>query len=106
QNRLDLLQQPLQIQWLRKHRQLSLSRARPLLSRAVPIKFHSVSIRIAQIQSLTDAMIGSAFQWNPCFDELAQSVGKLGSRRIKNGQMIKPCSARGWRFAALTFPRV
>ena len=57
-------QKLIQVEWLGAHREISISLARPLLSRSVPVKFHAVAIRIAKVNRLTHSMIGSSFERN------------------------------------------
>jgi len=78
----------------------------PLFFRSIPIKLHSISIRIAQIERFANSVIGRAFKRNFCLDETAQCVGKFLPRWIKNRQMVKACCARRWWRPTGAFPRV
>ena len=57
-------QQRIQIERSRIHRQTAVRRAWPFFLRPIPIKFHAVAIRIAQIQCFAHAMIRGAFERN------------------------------------------
>ena len=55
--RLRRREQRIQVECLRKHRQLTLRRARPSFHRPIPIQLHAIVVGIAQIQRLAHAMI-------------------------------------------------
>ena len=57
-------QKLIQVEWLGAHREISISLARPLLSRSVPVKLHAVAIRVAKVNCLTHSVIGSSFERN------------------------------------------
>ena len=80
--------------------------ARPFFLGPVPIQFHAVTIRIAQIECFTHAMIRRSFEGNACLLQSSPCVAQFCPRRIKNRQMIKPGRSLGWRPATFTLPSV
>src|SRR5213592_958240 len=101
-----LLEQSVEVERPREHRQPAVGSTRPLFFGAIPIKLHPVTIGIAQIECFADAVIRRALEWNPRFDETTQSVSKIRSRRIKNRQVIKAGCAWRRRRSTRTFPSV
>src|SRR5215469_11927377 len=79
---------------------------RPLLARPVPIEFHAVLVRIAQVNSLAHSVIGRAVECDTRADHSLQRITKLGAGWVKNCQVVKSGRARRWRRAAETFPSV
>src|SRR5688572_768298 len=89
-----------------EHRQSAIGTARPLLNRPVPVKLHAVSVRVAEIDGLTDAMIRRAFERNLCFKEAAHSVRQFRPCRIQDRDMVE-ARRPGWRrLAARALPSV
>jgi hypothetical protein len=101
-----LLEQSVEVERPREHRQPAVGSTRPLFFGAIPIKLHPVTIGIAQIECFADAVIRRAFERNPRFDETAQSVSEFRSRRIKNRKVIKAGCAWRRRRSTRTFPSV
>jgi hypothetical protein len=58
------LQQPIQIQSLREHFNPAVRRARPFFARTIPIKFHAIIIRVAQIERLAHPMVRGPLKFN------------------------------------------
>ena len=57
------------------HGKLTLRCARPLRFRAVPVKLDTIAVRVAEIERLADAMIGSAFERNVGENQATKGVG-------------------------------
>ena len=100
------LQQRIQIQSAGEHRQFAIRRARPFFFWPVPIKFHTVFVRIAKIKCLAHAMIRRSVQFDARCNEAAQRIRQRGASRIQNRQMIKSRAARQRRRTACAFPSV
>src|SRR6266566_1246267 len=100
------LQQRVQIERLRAHRQSTVGSARPFFMRAVAIKFDAVPIGIAQIKRFADAVIACAVKRNLRHVQAAQRVGQFGACRIQNGEMIKAGCSMRWRTSARALPSV
>lgn len=75
------------------HCQLSLCRPRPFIFRPVPIKLYAIIIGIAQIQRFAHPMIARSVERDAMGHEAFQCIGKIGTRWIENGQMIKTCGS-------------
>ena len=83
--RLIVAQQRLQVEGFRHHDKRSRRRAGPGIHRAIPVKFHAVVVRVSQVDSLADAVVGRAFQRN-------RWRRSTGARR----RPIRPAWGRGW----------
>ena len=81
-------------------------RARPFFLRPIPIQFHAVVIRIAQIECFAHAMIRRSFERDACLLQPPQRIRQFRPRRIQDGQMIKPRRSRRRRLAAGTLPGI
>lgn len=64
----------IQIKRLGEHRQAAGAVARPSLARSVPIQLHTVSVRVFQVESFADAVVGSAVELYPSRLNTAQRV--------------------------------
>jgi hypothetical protein len=99
-------QQAFKIQPAREHRQLTVSGARPLIRRPIPVQLHAVVVGIAKVERLADAMVGSAVEANPRLQHAAQRIGQLRAGRVEDRRVVQPGRAGGRRRAAKTFPGV
>src|SRR5438094_4342733 len=68
--------QVVQIERTREHLDFALLVSRPLVSRAIPVKLDAVTVGVAQVQRLADAVIRSSFQWNAGVQQAAQSISQ------------------------------
>ena len=73
----------MQIEWPRHHRQVTLSRAWPLLGLKVPVKLNSVIVRIAQIKRVADSVVGCALKRNPRLNQSVQGIRQFRPRRMR-----------------------
>jgi hypothetical protein len=105
-NSRRFLQQRVHIQRMREHPNAPVRRARPLLSRSIPVEFHPVAVWITKVNRLAHAVVGSAFEPNPRFHDATQRICEERARRIHNRDVIQPRRARRRRRPALTLPRV
>ena len=103
---LPLLQQRLDIQPLREHRELAVRPERPLLLRPVPIELDAVVVGIAQIERLADAVVAGAVERDAGRHQAAERVGERGARRIEDRDVIEAGRAGRRRRAALALPGV
>ena len=79
---------------------------RPLFARTIPTELHPIFIGIAQVKRLAYPMIGGAIKLNASADYAPERIAQVGTRRVKNGQMIKTGrSGRRWRTAP-AFPGI
>ena len=100
------MKQIVQIETFRDHGELALGVARPFLFRAIPVKFHAVLVRIAEIKCLAYAVVGRAIQRNLGFGQATQRVGQGCTGRIENGGVVEPRAAGRRGRATETFPGV
>ena len=75
-------EQHIQIQPASEHGQAAVGRTRPLFGRAVPIKFHAVIVRVAEVKRLADTVVGCAFQFNARSEDAAQRIRQQGAGGI------------------------
>ena len=76
------------------HGKIALRCARPLRFRAVPVKLDAIAVRVAKIERLADAMVGSAFERNVGENQATKGVGEFGARGIDDGEVIEAGGAR------------
>lgn len=99
-------QKVLQVERVRVHGEVALGVARPLVLRAVPIKFDAVVVGIAEVEGLADTVVGGAFEGNVVRDEPAERIGECGAGGVEDREVIEAGGARGRGLAVLAFPRV
>ena len=88
------------------HGKLTLRCARPLRFRAVPVKLDTIAVRVAEIERLADAMIGSAFERNVGKNQATKGVGQFSAGGIDNGDVIEAGGAGRGRGAMTALPGV
>lgn len=99
-------QQVVEIEPLREHRQISVCRPGPRLLRSVPIEFHAVVVRVAQVKRLADAMIAGPVERDSRFQDTAEGVGQRMTRRIQDGDVVQPGCPRRRGRSPLALPGV
>src|SRR5665213_288508 len=104
--RHPLLQQILQIEAMREHRERSVRCPRPLFFRPVPIKLDAVLVGIAQVKRLADAVVAGAVKRNAGADHAMERIRQRGPARIEDGGVIEPRRSRRRRTAAFALPGV
>ncbi len=102
--RWKLTQQRVEIEGLRKHREIPIGRARPFRPGTVPIQLDAVLIGIAKVDSLAHSVVARSLERDSGIHTTTQRIGQSRSRRIKNGQMVKPRGPCGRRGATKAFP--
>lgn len=88
------------------HRDFAGGGSRPLLLRAVAVKFDAVVVGVMQVKGLAYAVIGGAVEFNAGAVESPQGIGQRGTIGIANREMKKPGGPRRRRRAAGAFPGV
>src|SRR5438105_9129645 len=91
---------------MREHRKTSIGAMRPLFDGPIPIEFHSVVVRVPQIECFAYSMIRRAFERDSRLLQSAQGICQCGALGVKDSQMIKSGGSRRWRRTAPAFPRV
>ena len=76
------------MQRVREHRDAAIGIAGPFFLRAVPIEFHPVAVRVAQVKCFADAVVRGAFEGNSSLDEPPQGIGQRRPRGVEDGNMI------------------
>jgi hypothetical protein len=71
---------------VREHRQFAGGCVRPFFFGTIPIKFHAVAVRIAQVKRLAHAMIRRAVQFNSRREHAPQCIRQRRARWIKNAR--------------------
>ena len=86
----------------------SISEARELAAAiaAQGIKLDAIFIRVAQVESFTDAVITGTIKRNIGIEQTAQRIGQRSSRGIENRQMVKSGASRRRRRTTAAFPGV
>lgn len=90
------VQEILDIEAAREHRQRSVRIARPLALGLVPIELDAVLVGIAQIKRLAHAMIRRAVKRNTVLGQSLQRIGEIGAGRIEDGE-VKQAGGAGRR---------
>ena len=101
-----LVEQCFKVKGRGDHVKLTLRCARPLRFRAVPVKLDTIAVRIAEIERLADAMIGSAFERNVGKNQATKGVGQFSAGGIDNGDVIEAGGAERGRGAMTALPGV
>src|ERR1700674_2859939 len=89
-----------------EHRQFAVRVARPEFLWLVTIQFHSIIIRITQINRLAHTVVRRAFERNSRGQHSSQSCGESRTRGINDGGVIEPGRALGRRRTAKAFPSI
>jgi hypothetical protein len=80
--------------------------ARPLVGGAIPIEFHAILIRVAEVEGLAYAVVGGAIEGDVGGDETAEGVGEGGPGGVEDGDVIEAGCMGGRRGAAGAVPGV
>lgn len=102
----SLGKQRVQIKRAGEHGELAVGRARPVVRVPIPIQFHAVVVRIAQVNRLAHPVIRRAFKPDARAQYAAQRIRQRRARGINNRQVVKARRSRRRRCSAQTFPGV
>ena len=82
-------QERLHVERPRHHRDLAVRVARPFLAWAVAVELDAVSVRVAQVERLADAVVGGTVELDPGRRQPAQRVGQGGAIGIAHGDVVE-----------------
>src|SRR5689334_7740019 len=63
----------------------------PFVAWPIPVNLDAVTVRISQIERLTNQMIGIAFERIFSLSETAQRTAQIGASRNQYCEVIQPC---------------
>ena len=96
----------LQVQSTGEHRKQPGRVARPFVTRTVPIELKSVTVGVAKVNCLADAVVGRLIDTNAVSQQPAEGVGEIHTRRIKRCRRDRGLSHRVTAVATRIFPGV
>src|SRR5688572_889189 len=103
----SLSKKRIEIQWVGHcERDVAVCIARPLGLRAIARQLDPVAVEVCQIDRLADAVIRDALNPDACIDHAMHRAGKISSRRVEDGEMVKAGVVRRRGSAAPALPRV
>ena len=86
-----------------EHGEVAAAVARPLVAGPVPVELDAVSIWIAKVESLADAVIGGAIEWDMGAIETKQGIREGGAGGVDESEVVEAGRAgRRWRAAKLS----
>src|SRR5258708_4072091 len=92
---LDFLQQAVEVEPKGEHRQLASGHPGPGLRRSIPVEFHAILVRVAQVERLADAVIARPVGRDTFGDETPEGVGEGPAGGIEDGDVMEPVAPAG-----------
>ena len=96
----------MEVQGAGVHGEFAVGGAGPGVARTVPVEFDAVLIRVAEIESFADAVVGGSIERNLVLDERFEGSAEIGARGKHNREMIETGGSGCGRLAVAAFPGV